>query len=246
MITTITNGKGGVGNTATATALAQWLSSSAKTLLPDFDPQGDATKSFGINNAPGVFDLIDGGDFKPVKTRIDLLDLLPGDGSTINLEATIYNRQRVTPNATTRTADKIRSVTANYNHVVIDTAKGGLLRESAVRAADLIIIPTALDYNSASNTLSMVEACYTWKREAAGIVVLPMFLDGRRRRVQSEAIQALCDGVENMATVYEHGIPTADAIEGAGWNGKTIFDYYECKKLAAAYVVFFEWLGGLK
>lgn len=241
MIVTVTNGKGGVGNTPTATTLAEWFArNGSPTLIQDFDPQGDATKIFGLPNQPDAYNLIDSGEFVATPTGRPNLDILCGDGATITLEATILNRQRVNPSTTTKTGEKMRSV-AGYENIVVDTAKSGLVRESAVRAADLIIVPTTLDYSSASNTITMVDAIKQWKREHARIVILPMFADGRQAGFNLEAINTIREGAGDVE-IYESAIPFVLAFKKASWDGQTVYDCAKCKKLVAAYEGFFQWL----
>jgi len=82
----VANQKGGVGKTTTAVMVAHGLARRGyMTLLVDLDPQGQCASLLGMEQEPGVFDLLVGD--KPLRDVIrttgrDNLFILPGNKRT--------------------------------------------------------------------------------------------------------------------------------------------------------------------
>lgn len=247
MVITLTNAKGGVGVTATSVTLAQFLAMSSETYIIDFDEQSDVAKSLNLQETEGVYNLFDSGEVEAFEVDLPagntLNAITSNQDSIIALKDIFAAKLRMNPNALNILAERLRKMFAKKN-VVIDTAKSGIVRDVGVAAADIIIIPTALDSKSAANTVRMVEQMQTLKRETSKIVILPMFLVKRRATVQDEAVQMLTDATEGKATVYKDGIPATVALENAEWAGRTIYTSPDCRPLLAAYQKFFSWLLG--
>lgn len=245
MIITLTNAKGGVGVTATSVTLAQFMGMSSSTFIIDFDEQSDVAKSLNLQETEGVYNLFDAGQIEAFEIDLPAGNILnaitSNQDSIIALKDIFAAKLRMNPNALSLLAERLRKMFASHN-LVIDTAKSGIVRDVAVSAADIIIIPTALDSKSAANTVRMIEQMQTLKRETSKIVILPMFVVKRRATVQDEAIQMLIDATEGKATVYREGIPATVSLENAEWAGRTIYTSPDCRPLLAAYQKFFTWL----
>lgn len=139
------NIKGGVGKTATAVNLA-YLSAlnGYNTLVWDLDPQAAASFYFRIKPK------IKGGVNQLVKSRSDLedhikgtnfslLDLLPADFSSRNLDLILEDTKK----PTRRIAKLLEPLADEYDLVLIDCAPSiSLVSENIFRAADALLIPT--------------------------------------------------------------------------------------------------------
>lgn len=239
MIYTITNSKGGVGNTPTAVSLSQYLSEKNKSVLLDFDSQGDATKSVGLDLSDAAFNLLDGVPDEVQETRFANLSIVAGGPSTNAMEDIVVARLRVNSSAVSslaaRLAKNLKVVDAQ--HFVIDTRKTGFVKEMAVIAADVLIVPTTLDYGSVSNTINFVN--HITGTTEARIVVLPTLTSNSRKRFNSEAVGMLQDALPSV-TVSKRFIPRLACIENASWEDKTVWDDPKCASLKAAYVEFFQ------
>lgn len=244
---TVTNGKGGVGNTNTAVAIACYLAMlDQATLLADIDLQGNVAMSLGLDPGPQMTTYLDHGPLATLDSGRNHLTILPADGSLESVETVTRIRANMRTGVLDELASRLRIAGDGYAYTVIDTAKQGELRKAAVIAADLVVIPTRLDYNSASNTIAMAVAARTLN-PTARIAVLPICKDSRRRRIQNKAIAMITGELHGLgieACVWAPGIPVSAALENAGWNGKTVYEDPACKPVAAAYSAFAAWLLG--
>ncbi len=163
-VITIAIQKGGVGKTTTAINLAHGLALQGKqVLLIDLDPQAQAAVVLGIDQEPGVFNLIVAGKGMPPQwmrqwvreTRRQNLWLIPGNNSTSSAQTVINAEGR--PISCIKEAIK-PLCGGGLDYIIFDTAPSvGGIQERAIWAADLLIVPCATEYLSLDGAKNMVE-----------------------------------------------------------------------------------------
>lgn len=252
MIITVTAHKGGAGKTTTAVNLAGWLAGAPSDVcVLDLDPQGHAAIALGLDPAPGAFDLL-------VKERAALdcaimardlaagggwtdgtIALIPGDSRSHIAESMI----RIDRGGAAAVAAILRRLPADLDvaHVVIDTASAGALQESAILAADVVIVPArveALGLDGVRMTVSAVDAL-----RAAGvrIVVLPVAVDSRL----SEHARNLEILRAEFGDLVAPAIPARVAVAEAAALGLTLAEYRSGGNGAAAVAAAYALLGQL-
>src|SRR4026208_108597 len=185
----VTNQKGGVGKTTTATNLAAAPALDGRNvLLVDCDAQGNATSGLGQNGkrAPGgtIYEALTGNgvnvrDFI-LPTGIDRLSIIPAtrdlSGAEIEL-ISIDDRERRLKNLLAQLGDE-------YDFVLIAAPPSlGLLTLSALVAADKVLIPLHCEYFALEGLADLVG---TMRRVRASLnpalaieLVLPTLSDER-------------------------------------------------------------------
>ena len=139
-VITITNQKGGVGKTTTSVNLAFYLAKAGKkTLLIDFDPQGNATSGLGIDQKDSMKTIVGvmlgESELKDAPTTVELAD---AEVSMSGLEG---------PSKFFVLKRAVASVAKDYDYVIIDSQPSlSLLTVNGMAAANYLLLPVQTEF----------------------------------------------------------------------------------------------------
>ena len=235
-IITITNQKGGVGKTTTASSLMDGLCQrGARVLGIDLDPQGSLGFCLGldIDNCATIYDVMKGtAPVRDVIVQSECGDILPSNIllSAAELEFNRPGREFLLKNCLSEVED-------DYDYIIIDTPPAlNVLTVNAYVAADGLIVPMApeilslLGVSQIRETIDTVRRCYNSRLKVLGILLNKY---NQRFTLNRDVLDMAEQIAKQLDTkVFQARIRTGVAVAESPAHGESVLTYAPGSKVA--------------
>ena len=242
----VTNQKGGVGKTTTAVNLSYYLAKDKnKTLLVDFDPQGNATSGLGIEKADKdilgatMTEVILGA--APMEqairpTKYKNFDLAPATPELANAEVEITSMQK----KFVRLRDAVRTVAGNYDYIIIDLPPSlSLLTVNGMIASNYLLLPVQTEFYALEGVAQLLESMKLVMKQANPnlklLGVLATMYD-KRTSLSAQVFEEIKKYFKNLT--FNTTIPRNVRVAEAPSHGVPVGAYDKFSKGAKAYKEF--------
>ncbi|MBU1169507.1 MAG: ParA family protein [Proteobacteria bacterium] len=248
VICAISNHKGGVGKTSLALNLSTALAiKKKKVLVIDNDPQGDATKVLipgNIRITKSIYELLNPGE----ENKPDIIDciyptihtklyLLPNVEETAGLDLDIIEKY---PECLLFLRNQVRKyVIENYDFIFIDCSPTlSIFVANALYTADCCIVPMdAGSANSLDGLRKVLDLINSIQNNGNPDLKFLKLLINRvdRRTVISKTVMEDAEDRFGRNRIFRTVIPVNTTFQQSEFAQKTIFDFDQNSRGAAAY-----------
>ncbi len=243
-VISITNQKGGVGKTTTATNLGAGLSIlGKKVLVMDLDPQANTTLGFGIEKGDVGQDMYDviikdvklKSIIKKIKNKDFSIDVAPASVQLAGVDIHLHEsgKQDKQP-----IKEAIQTIKKDYDYIIIDCPPSlGMLNRNALIASDSVIIPIQSEYYALEGmsqlfaTIRIIKKMLNNKLKIEGILLTMYSSNNNLAKEVKQEIKKLF-----KEKVYHTEIPRNVKLAEAPQYAQTIFEYDKASKGAKAYM----------
>ena len=236
----ITNQKGGVGKTTTAVNLGYFLAKDKfKTLIVDFDPQGNASSGLGVNkaklNATMTEVLVGKATLAEsiVETKCKNLWIAPTTPELANAEVEIANTQ----GKFGKLKNAISSVAQGFDYVIIDSPPSlSLLTVNGMIAADYLLLPVQTEFYALEGVAQLLDSMKLVKKAMNPDLKLLGVLATMYDKRTSLSVEVLAEVKKYFKDkVFDTAIPRNVRVAEAPSHGVPVGSYDKFSKGAKAY-----------